>query len=114
MVSAELLDFISNMFANLHNNALAFGEEIRMHNMSSETWAKLQQRNSEFLLRPSTATLLNTTTHIARDIVNSVQWDPSSSETMFKPKTNLPPFHSSSNRCSCDVSQQLSHFPRLQ
>ena len=25
MVSAELLDFISNMFANLHNNALAFG-----------------------------------------------------------------------------------------
>ena len=25
MVSAELLDFISNLFANLHNNALAFG-----------------------------------------------------------------------------------------
>ncbi|CAG8775732.1 3835_t:CDS:1, partial [Ambispora leptoticha] len=25
MVSAELLDFISNLFANLHTNALAFG-----------------------------------------------------------------------------------------
>ncbi|CAB4377354.1 unnamed protein product [Rhizophagus irregularis] len=26
----------------------------------------------------------------AVDVVNSVQWDPSSSESMFKPKTNLP------------------------
>ncbi len=25
MVSAELLDFVSNMFANLNDNALAFG-----------------------------------------------------------------------------------------
>ena len=25
MVSAELLDYISNIFANLHNNTLAFG-----------------------------------------------------------------------------------------
>ena len=25
MVSAELLDYISNLFANLHNNAIAFG-----------------------------------------------------------------------------------------
>ncbi|EXX50623.1 PIF1-like helicase domain-containing protein [Rhizophagus irregularis DAOM 181602=DAOM 197198] len=169
MVSADLLDFISNMFTNLHNNDLAFGginvivvgdlaqlpsinnhlvfraavwpffyplflstlhrqhndselysmlEEIRMDNMSPETWAKLQQRNSEFLVHASAGPLLNTThivgfrenaQHINRmicnllpvpdnkflisqavDVVNSVQWDPSSSEFMFKPKTNLP------------------------
>ena len=112
MVSAELFDFISNLFANLHNNATAFGginvvvvgdlaqlppitgqpvfhatawplffplflrtpqrqnndpefyqmlEEVRLGNLSTNTWNKLQQRHSEFLARESLDTLLNTT-----------------------------------------------------
>ncbi|GES90087.1 Pif1-like helicase domain-containing protein [Rhizophagus clarus] len=169
MVSAELLDFISNMFANLHNNALPFGglnviavddlaqlppinghlvfraavwplfyplflttphrqhndpelysmlEEICLSNIIPETWMKLQNRHSEFLVHTLPDVLLNTT-HIvgfrenaqqinrmicnllpvsenkflisqATDFVNSTQWDPSSSNNMFKPKTNLP------------------------
>jgi len=169
MVSAELFDFISNLFANLHDNARPFGginvivvgdlaqlppvtgqpvfhaaawqsfhplflrapqrqnndnefyqmlEEIRINNISDQTWNKLQQRHSEFLSQPPLDTLLNTT-HIvgfkenaqlinrmicnslpvpenkflisqAIDFVNSEQWDPSLSNRMFKQKTNLP------------------------
>ena len=80
----------------------------------------LQQRHSEFLLRPATDILLNTT-HIvalkanaqqinrmicnslptfnnkfilsrATDFINFVESDPQSSEHMFKQKTNLPPY----------------------
>jgi ATP-dependent exoDNAse (exonuclease V) alpha subunit len=112
MVSSELLDFISNMFANLHGNALAFGgtnvivvgdlaqlppvnghlvfraavwplfyplflttphrqhndpelysmlEEIRTDNMSPQTWSKLQQRHSQYLIHSSASALLSTT-----------------------------------------------------
>ncbi|GET03473.1 AAA family ATPase [Rhizophagus clarus] len=150
MVSAELLDFISNMFANLHNNALPFGglnviavgdlaqrppinghlvfraavwplfyplflttphrqhndpelyfmlEEIRLSNITPETWMKLQNRHSEFLVHTLPDVLLNTThivgfrenaQQINRMICNRLPWDPSSSNNMFKPKTNLP------------------------
>ena len=112
MVSAELLNYISNIFANLHNNTLAFSginiilvrdlaqlppvtglsvfhasvwklfyplflktpqcqnsdeefyhmlEEIHMGNLSYETWNKLHQRNSQFLIEVLLNTLLNTT-----------------------------------------------------
>ena len=90
-----------------------------MGNISLETWDTLKRRHSEFILRPITDTLLNTT-HIvgfketaqqinssicnllpvppnkflllqAIDFVNSEQWYPSLSHHMFKPKTNLPP-----------------------
>src|SRR3954470_9964487 len=93
-------------------------EEIRMGNISQTTWNILQQRHSEFLSQSAINTLLNIT-HIvgfrenaqqinrmicnllpvpenkflisqAKDFVNSEQWDPSSSNNMFKPKTNLP------------------------
>ncbi|GET00458.1 AAA family ATPase [Rhizophagus clarus] len=150
MVSAELLDFISNMFANLHNNALPFGglnviavgdlaqlppinghlvfraavwplfyplflttphrqhndpelysmlKEIRLSNITPETWMKLQNRHSEFLnaqqINRMICNLLPVSENKflisqATDFVNSTQWDPSSSNNMFKPKTNLP------------------------
>ena len=112
MVSAELLDFVSNMSANIHNNAKPFGginvvvvgdlsqlppitgqpvfraaswtlfyplflripqrqhsdtrfyqmlQEVRMGNISSDTWQLLQQRHSEFTTQPTVDTLLNTT-----------------------------------------------------
>lgn len=169
MVSAELLDFTSNLFASLHNNALPFGgvnvivvgdlaqlppitgqpvfratvwalfyplflkspqrqhndpiffqmlQEVRMGNISPRTWRILHQRHSEFTNHSTIDTLLNTT-HIVGfretahqinrmicnmlpvpnnkflisrsiDFVNSAQWDPASSEQMFKSKTNLP------------------------
>jgi ATP-dependent exoDNAse (exonuclease V) alpha subunit len=169
MVSAELFDFVSGIFASLHSNAIAFGginvivvgdlaqlppvtgqhvfraaawtlfyplflripqrqradvrfyhmlEEIRMGNISQTTWNILQQRHSEFLSQSAIDTLLNTT-HIvgfrenaqqinrmicnmlpvhrdrflisqASDFVGSADWDPSLSNKMFKPKTNLP------------------------
>ncbi|CAG8725741.1 9760_t:CDS:2, partial [Rhizophagus irregularis] len=171
MVSAELLDFISNVFANLHNNAIAFGginvivvgdlaqlppvsgqqvfraatwslfyplflrtpqrqnndntfyqmlEEIRIDNISTETRNILQQRHSEFLVRSAVETSFNTT-HIvgfkenaqfintmicntlpvppnkfllsqASDFVNSIPYDRSFCDKMFKPKTNLPSY----------------------
>ena len=169
MVSDELLDFISNIFATLKNNAIEFGginvivvgdlaqlppingqpvfrattwtlfyplflrtpqrqqadnkfcqmlQEVRTGNITSETWKILQQRHSEFLTRPATDTLLNTTNIVgfretaqqvnrmicnmlpvsnekflisqSTDIIDSAQWDPSSSEHIFKTKTNLP------------------------
>ena len=112
MVSAELMDFISNLFLRIHGNALPFGgvnvivvgdlaqlppvtghpvfrsavwplfyplflrtpqrqhndteffhilEEVRMGNISLETWDTLKRRHSEFILCPVTDTLLNTT-----------------------------------------------------
>jgi len=171
MISAELFDFISNIFANLHNNAIPFGginiiaagdlaqlppitgqpvfratawplfyplflktpqrqqadtrfyqmlQEIRMGSISTETWNTLQQRHSEFTTRSPIHNLLNTT-HIvgfrenaqqinrmvcntlpvpndqfliskAIDVVDSVQWDTSFSDQLFKSKTNLPSY----------------------
>lgn len=93
-------------------------QEIRMGTISTETWNTLQQRHSEFITRSPFHNLLNTT-HIvglretaqqinrmvcntlpvpdnrfliskATDVIDSTQWDPSSSEQLFKPKTNLP------------------------
>src|SRR5438034_1680526 len=112
MVSAELLDFMSNMFARIHNNAVPFGginiivvgdlyqlppvtgqhvfrsavwslfyplflttpqrqhndtrfsqmlEEVRIGNISPQTWNILQQRHSEFIFQSTVDTLLNTT-----------------------------------------------------
>jgi len=93
-------------------------QEVRMGNISSDTWQLLQQRHSEFTTQPTVDTLLNTT-HIVGfrknaqqinrmvcnalpvpnnkflisnsvNFVNSVQWNLASSEQMFKSKTNLP------------------------
>lgn len=169
MISAELLNFISDTFANLNNNAIPFGginvitvgdlaqlppitgqpvfraatwrlfhplflttpqrqqsdnrfyqmlQEIRMGNITTQTWQILQHRHSEFLTRSALTTLLNTTNivgfrenaqYINRmvcdtlpvpdgkflispsvDVIHSTRWEPSSSEPMFKTKTNLP------------------------
>ena len=93
-------------------------EEVRSGNISAKTWNKLQQRHAEYLVQTPVDALLNTT-HIvgfrenaqqinrmicnhlpvsenkflifqAVDFMNSVQQDPSFSDHMFKPKTNLP------------------------
>src|SRR5436190_23903387 len=93
-------------------------EEVQSGNISAETWNKLQQRHAEYLVQTPVDALLNTT-HIvgfrenaqqinrmicnhlpvsenkflifqAVDFMNSVQQDPSFSDHMFKPKTNLP------------------------
>lgn len=95
-------------------------EEVRINNISPQTWNKLEQRYSEFTYQPTIDTFLNTT-HIvgfketaqqintsicnllpvppnnfllsqASDFVISDQWDPSYSRHMFKSKTNLPNF----------------------
>ncbi|CAG8558468.1 12505_t:CDS:2 [Ambispora leptoticha] len=112
IVSAELLDFVSNLFANLHENSIAFSginvivvgdlaqlppitsqyvfcatvwtlfyplflrtsqcqnndlqfyallEEVRTSNISNNTWQMLQQKHSQFLIRPIIDIMLNTT-----------------------------------------------------
>ncbi|RHZ73638.1 hypothetical protein Glove_230g51 [Diversispora epigaea] len=78
IVLEKLLDFISNLFASLHNNALAFGgvnvivvsnlnqlppitEEVRTGNIYENSWQMLQQHHSEFLMQSTVDTLLNTT-----------------------------------------------------
>ncbi len=168
MISGELLDFISDIFANFHNNAIPFGninvilirnlaqlpsitgqpvfravawplfyplflktpqrqhndpmfyqilQEVRLGNISIETWNILQQHHSEFLNQPLIDILLNTT-HIVgfkqiaqqintmvcntlpisengflisqvTDFVNSQQWNNQETNKMFKPKINL-------------------------
>ncbi|CAG8805572.1 5342_t:CDS:2 [Gigaspora margarita] len=82
MVSAELLDFISNLFARLHNNAIAFGGinvivvgdlfqlphvfgqpvfKSATCRISTESWNMLHQRHSQFITHPAIDVLLHTT-----------------------------------------------------
>ena len=169
MVSDQLLNFFSDIFASIHNNTLPFGEinvilagdltqfphnqpthilhnrlaiilptisketqrqhantrlyrmlqKVQTGQISTESWNMLQQRHSEFLIRPSNDILLNTT-HIvgfketakqinrmicnilpvpnnkflisqAIDIIDSIQWNTFLSNQSFKSRTNLPP-----------------------
>ncbi|GBC10072.1 hypothetical protein RclHR1_09310007 [Rhizophagus clarus] len=97
MVSATLFNFISNLFARIHNSNIAFGgisvivvgdlaqlppvrdeefyqmlEEIRLDAISDNTWKKLEEKAANYNNNQSSDTLL-TTTHIVGYCETSTQ-----------------------------------------
>ncbi|CAG8819086.1 5081_t:CDS:2 [Gigaspora margarita] len=71
MVSAKLLDFISNLFARLHNNAIAFGEINVIVVGFKENARRINQMICNLLPVPSNKFLLLQ----AIDNVDSTPWD---------------------------------------